>query len=130
MRKSLVAAALAVAFPAAFAQGPAPATFELYGIIDVGLERVDVGTSNTRLQSGLSAGSRWGLRGRENLGGGYSALFTLEGRFETDTGAMNNNGATYFCGGTAAAPVCRDLVSSGAYGRAPTSSSQRIMPSA
>ena len=73
----------------------------------MGVERVDVGSvTNTRLQSGMSAGSRWGLRGRENLGGGYTAIFTLERRFEADTGSLSNNGGTFYCGGTAAAPVC------------------------
>lgn len=115
MRKSILAAALALAFPAAFAQGQtSTGSVELYGIIDVGFERVDVGaTNNTRLQSGMSAGSRWGLRGRENLGGGYSALFTLESRFEADTGSVSNNGGTYFCGGTATAPVCPGVASIG-----------------
>lgn len=110
MRKTILAAALALAFPAAFAQTDATKVsqnIELYGIIDVGVERVDVGSvTNTRLQSGMSAGSRWGLRGRENLGGGYTAIFTLESRFEADTGTVNNNGGTFYCGGTAAAPVC------------------------
>ncbi len=115
MRKSLIAAALAVAFPAAFAQGTASTgSVELYGVIDVGFERVDVGsTSNTRLQSGMSAGSRWGLRGRENLGGGYQAIFTLESRFEADTGSTSNNGGTFYCGGTAAAPVCPGVTAIG-----------------
>lgn len=118
MRKSLMAAALAVAFPVAFAQGAASTgSVELYGVIDAGIERVDVGaTNNTRLQSGLSAGSRWGLRGRENLGGGYAAIFTLESRFETDTGTVNNNGGTYFCGGTPTAPVCPGVASFGLTG--------------
>ena len=110
MRKTILAAALALAFPAAFAQtdaSKASPNIELYGIIDVGVERVDVGSvTNTRLQSGMSAGSRWGLRGRENLGGGYTAIFTLESRFEADTGSLSNNGGTFYCGGTAAAPVC------------------------
>ena len=110
MRKSLVAVALALAFPAVYAQGAASTgSIELYGVVDIGVERVDVGTeSGTRLQSGLSAGSRWGLRGRENLGGGYTALFTLESRIELDTGASSNNGATYYCrpAGSTATPVC------------------------
>jgi predicted porin len=105
MRKSLLAAALAVAFPAVFAQS-STSSIELYGLLDIGLEYVDVGVSNTRLQSGISAGSRWGLRGRENLGGGYAAIFTLESRLELDTGSTSNNGGTFFCGGTATAPVC------------------------
>jgi len=119
MRKSLLAAALALAFPLAYAQTPAPAAVELYGIVDVGVERSDVGaTSATRLQSGLSAGSRWGLRGRENLGGGYTALFTLESRIELDSGSMTNNGALFACRpvGATDAPVCPGISAIGLTG--------------
>jgi predicted porin len=35
-------------------------------------------------------GTRWGLRGNEDLGGGYRALFTLESRVEIDTGGTSN----------------------------------------
>jgi len=117
MRKSLLAAAIALAFPAVYAQGsPSTGSIELYGVVDIGVEHVDVGAvSNTRVQSGLSAGSRWGLRGRENLGGGYQALFTLEGRLEADTGSFTNNGATYYCrpAGSTTTPVCPGVGSIG-----------------
>ena len=78
MRKSLVAIALACAFPAAFAQS----SVTVYGILDAGVEFLDAGNeSTTRLQgSGMWSGNRYGIRGSESLGGGYSAIFTLEGR--------------------------------------------------
>ena len=107
MRKSLLALALTVAFPAAFAQ-MTTSGIELYGIVDIGAEFIDNGTSTNilgqknditinRITSGISTGSRWGIRGREDLGGGYAALFTLESRFEADTGQVRNNGATFTC---------------------------------
>jgi predicted porin len=105
MRKSLVAVALAFAFPAAFAQS----NVTLYGIVDVGVERLDIGDlSATRVMSGISQGSRWGLRGSENLGGGYSAIFTLESRINIDSGSVTNNDSLYWCRatGSTAAPVC------------------------
>src|SRR5512140_1218724 len=105
MRKSLVAVALAFAFPAAFAQ----TNVTLYGIVDVGVERLDIGSeSATRLMSGISQGSRWGIRGSEVLGGGYSAIFTLESRINIDTGSVTNNNSLYFCKpiDSTAAPVC------------------------
>lgn len=105
MRKSLVAIALAFAFPTAFAQS----SITLYGIVDVGVESMDVGgESSTRLSSGMSQGSRWGVRGTEALGGGYSAIFTLESRFSIDTGRVTNNDSIYWCraAGSTAAPVC------------------------
>ena len=94
MRKSLVALALTVAFPAAFAQMQTNG-IELYGIVDIGGEFIDNGdVSVNRITSGISTGSRWGIRGREDLGGGYAAIFTLESRIEIDTGQVSNNGAT------------------------------------
>lgn len=120
MRKSLLAAALALAFPAAFAQGsPSTSTVELYGVVDIGVERLDAGAATaTRVNSGLSAGSRWGIRGNENLGGGYRAIFTLESRFEADTGSTSNNGAIYYCrpAGSTATPNCPGVSSIGLTG--------------
>lgn len=94
MRKSLLAVALACAVPAAYAQS----SVTLYGIVDVGVEHIDVGdVSGTRLQSGISAGSRVGLRGSEDLSPGWKALFTVETRIEADTGRTTNNNALYWC---------------------------------
>jgi len=105
VRKSILALALTIAFPAAYAQLAAKNTVELYGIVDVGFESIDNGNvSVNRISSGLSTGSRWGIRGREDLGGGYEAFFTLESRFEIDTGQVSNNGGIYFCGNPAVCP--------------------------
>lgn len=104
MRKTLLATALAAVFPiTALAQ--ATGSIELYGIVDIGVERVDNGdVSVARPTSGISTGSRWGLRGSENIGGGYRALFTLESRIEADTGAMRNTGAIFYCPTTGVCP--------------------------
>jgi general bacterial porin, GBP family len=105
MRKSLLAVALAFAFPTAFAQS----SVTLYGIVDVGVEYLDIGSmDSTRLASGMSQGSRWGLRGTEVLGGGYSAVFTLESRFSIDTGSVTNNDSVYWCraSGSTTTAVC------------------------
>ncbi len=104
MRKTLLALALTVAFPAAFAQMQTNG-IELYGIVDIGGEFIDNGdVSVNRITSGISTGSRWGIRGREDLGGGYAALFTLESRIEIDTGRVQNNGSIYNCGTPASCP--------------------------
>lgn len=105
MRRRFMALALAVAFPAAYAQTAPTNSIELYGVVDMGYEYVDNGVSANRIQSGMSTGSRWGIRGREDLGGGYAAIFTLESRIEVDTGAMQNNGAIYWCGTTTLGPA-------------------------
>ena len=110
MRKSLLGIALAFALPVACAQS----SVTLYGIVDIGIENLDVGSvSATRVQSGISAGSRWGIRGSEDLGNGWRALFTLESRIEVDTGAISNNGSLYWCrpvGAPATVPtVCPEV---------------------
>jgi len=70
----------------------AQSTVTLYGLVDAGYNRVSglrQGTVNT-IASGIMEGSRFGLRGTEDLGGGYKAIFVLENRLESDTGAMSN----------------------------------------
>ena len=70
----------------------AQSTVTLYGLVDAGYNRVSglrQGTINT-IASGIMEGSRFGLRGTEDLGGGYKAIFVLENRFEVDTGSMSN----------------------------------------
>ncbi|MFM9914439.1 MAG: porin [Rhizobacter sp.] len=77
---------------AAFASSHAQSKVELYGIVDAGVTRVSgiKGGSVTLLSSGIMEGSRIGLRGNEDLGGGYRAIFTLENRLEADTGDISN----------------------------------------
>jgi predicted porin len=76
MQKSLLTMALALALPTAYAQS----SITLYGIVDVGIENLDVGSIDaTRLQSGISAGSRWGIRGSEELRPGWRACLPRAG---------------------------------------------------
>jgi predicted porin len=81
---------LTVASTLALAQSGSSVT--LYGIVDAGVTRVSNvnGGSMTQLVSGVMDGSRIGVRGNEDLGGGYRAIFTLEHRLELDTGAGSN----------------------------------------
>ncbi|MCH7342189.1 porin [Pelomonas sp. CA6] len=82
------AAALALLL-AAFA-GPAAAqsSVTLFGVVDVGVQSLKNGSKRLSLQSidGLQT-SRLGFRGSEDLGGGLSASFHLEGAIGPDTGA-------------------------------------------
>ncbi len=89
-KKTLVATAVMglLSTSAAIAQS----TVTIYGIVDAGYNRVSglrQGTVST-IASGIMEGSRFGLRGTEDLGGGYKAIFTLENRFEADTGSVTN----------------------------------------
>ncbi len=96
MKKTLVALAIAGAFTgAAFAQS----SVTLYGIADVGFQSVDYergGVSSvTGVQSGIRNGSRWGLRGSEDLGGGLRGIFQLENGYQVDTGTINQGGRMF-----------------------------------
>lgn len=86
--KPIAFAAALLGASAAYAQS----TVQLYGIVDAGVTRVSglAAGSVTTVSSGIMEGSRWGLRGTEDIGGGYKAIFTLESRFEADTGALSN----------------------------------------
>ena len=70
----------------------AQSTVTLYGLVDAGYNHVSGlrGGSFNGIASGIMEGSRWGMRGSEDLGGGYRAIFTLESRFEADTGSISN----------------------------------------
>ena len=89
MKKTLIALASVSAFGLAFAQ-----QVSLYGKIDA---NIGVTTSNsgaageqdlaaTQVSSGGLSGSRWGMKGTEDLGGGMSASFQLESGLAVDTG--------------------------------------------
>ncbi|HEX6706313.1 MAG TPA: porin [Albitalea sp.] len=88
MRQLVALAALAVGAPAVMAQS----SVQVYGILDGGVSRTSgiTGGTKTLLVSGIMEGSRLGFKGNEDLGGGYRALFTMEHRFEVDTGGINN----------------------------------------
>lgn len=84
MKKSLVALAVLAASGASFAQ-----TVTVYGIVDAWFGTTS-GTgvaSQTVLDSGGVSGSRWGLKGSEDLGGGLNANFVLENGFDVSKGA-------------------------------------------
>ncbi len=73
----------------------AQSSVTMYGVVDVAVERVKGATSLTRVTSGQQQGSRWGLRGSEDLGGGLKALFVLETGFNADTGTLGQGGRMF-----------------------------------
>lgn len=87
MKQIVALAALAIASPVVLAQ-----SVQVYGIVDAGVSRTSgiAGGTKTLLVSGIMEGSRLGFKGNEDLGGGYRALFTMEHRFEADTGGISN----------------------------------------
>jgi predicted porin len=67
----------------------------IFGVADAAIERIKGATSLTRLQSGQMHGSRWGLRGSEDLGGGLRAFFHLEQGFTLDNGQLGQGGRSF-----------------------------------
>lgn len=69
----------------------------MYGVADVGLvhESGAAAGSVTKLTSGMMAASRVGMRGREALGSGTAAFFTLEAGVLMDTGASGQGGLLF-----------------------------------
>lgn len=77
---------------------------QLYGLVDAGVEYVDkvrvggVGSATesvVRVQSGSAQSSRFGLRGREDLGDGLSAVFALESGIAIDNGTLSQGGRLF-----------------------------------
>lgn len=94
LARAALAPVAAAALLASF--GAQAQSVQLYGLVDAGVTRVSglAQGSVTQLASGIMEGSRWGLKGTEDLGGGYKAIFTLESRLEADTGALSNRPIT------------------------------------
>ena len=91
MKKSLIALAVMAAAGAASAQS----SVTLFGIVDAAVSqyRVSGGQRVTGLTNSGYNSSRLGFRGTEDLGGGLSASFWLEGALSPDTG--NATGLTF-----------------------------------
>ena len=93
MKKTLAA----VAVLGAFAGSALAADVQLYGIVDTGLRYLhsdldvdspDYDAKDTfSMESGMLSGSRWGIKGTEELGNGLTVGFILEDGFASDTGA-------------------------------------------
>ena len=91
MKKSLIALAALAAVGAASAQS----SVTLYGLIDAGyswaehtgkLPGFTTKTTETGFTSGNLSGSRWGMKGQEDLGNGLAAVFNVEAGFDSNNG--------------------------------------------
>ena len=98
MKKTLVGLAAAAAMCSASA-----ASVTLYGIIDTGFAYnsynddkytalAGAADNSFGMMSGQSSGSRFGLKGVEELGNGLTVGFILESGISSDTGAMSSDG--------------------------------------
>lgn len=99
MKKTLVA----VSVLGAFAGSALAADVQLYGILDtgVGYSHIDMDTSGVddvdsfEMKSGVGSGSRWGLKGTEDLGNGLAVGFILENGFDSDDGSEDSTGVMF-----------------------------------
>lgn len=92
MRFPFVRAAL-VALAAHALPTSAQSAVTLYGAIDTSIEVTNPGAGYVaRMDSGAYRGSRFGVRGAEDIGGGNKILFDLENGFSSADGmvAVNN----------------------------------------
>lgn len=105
MKKTLLTAALVAGFASA---AHAETSVTLYGVVDGGIGYTNVKTNYDAsayyngvyqgsisatgkdrgfgVKSGVQSGSRWGLKGTEDLGNGTSAIFQLESGFNLGNG--------------------------------------------
>ena len=94
MKKTLAA----VAVLGAFAGSAVAADVTLYGLVDYGVryQNLDADkagvdkTNKVDMKSGANSGSRFGLKGTEDLGNGVKVGFVLENGFDADTGALGD----------------------------------------
>ncbi|BCQ27400.1 porin (plasmid) [Caballeronia sp. NK8] len=75
----------------------AQSSVTLYGLIDAGIAYTNNqrGAHNLQATSGKLNGSRWGLKGVEDLGGGYRTVFTLESGFRVNDGTLAQGGREF-----------------------------------
>ncbi len=94
MKKSLLALAALGAFAGV---AHAQSSVTLYGIIDEGfnINTNSGGHHLYNLSSGVLQGSRFGLRGTEDLGGGLKAIFVLENGFDVNNGRLGQGGLMF-----------------------------------
>ena len=95
MKKTLAALAVLGAFAAGSVYA---ADVELYGIVDLGLkythndyDGAQDDADKLEMASGSQSGSRFGLKGSEDLGNGLKVGFVLENGFNADDGSLANN---------------------------------------
>jgi predicted porin len=95
MKKSLLALAVLGAFAGV---AHAQSSVTIYGVADAGVSYTDNGNpagEKWGVDSGQQSGSRIGFKGKEDLGGGLSAVFTLESGFNLDNGQLGQNGGLW-----------------------------------
>jgi predicted porin len=105
MKKKMIALAVTAAVALSV---HAQSSITLYGVLDEGINYTSNANDKSayQLESGYAQGSRWGLKGSEDLGSGLKAIFDLENGFDVNSGALGQGGRMFgrqaFVGLTAA----------------------------
>ncbi|MGN6087629.1 porin [Trinickia sp.] len=98
--KKIALSTLSLALLGAAGAAHAQTSVTLYGVIDNSLTYVHNANGNKNLwalgnaSGGDLAGTRWGLKGQEDLGGGLAAIFQLENGFNPQDGSLGQSNAT------------------------------------
>lgn len=100
--KRLVLSTLSLSLLAAAGAAQAQNSVTLYGVIDNSLTYVNHANANGdhlvslgNNSGGDLAGTRFGMKGNEDLGGGLSAIFTIEGGFDPSTGKSGQGNSLF-----------------------------------
>lgn len=96
-------AAMAVVGALATSSAAFAADVTLYGLVDFSLnyqyrdtDSATTGsTDQLQLMSGSNSGSRFGIKGSEEIAPGFTAGFVLENGFNADTGALSSDGRIF-----------------------------------
>lgn len=98
MKKTL----LALATLSAMAGSALAADVTVYGLVDYGFKFTNVdqlnggdSESTFEMKSSMNSGSRFGLKGSEDLGNGLKVGFVLENGFNADDGTLDNGGRLF-----------------------------------
>jgi Outer membrane protein (porin) len=99
--KRIALSTLSLALLGATGVAHAQSSVTLYGLIDDSVQyihnTVDASGKNANsvgLAAGNLQGSRWGMKGTEDLGGGLKTIFQLESGFNPNNGKMGNYNGT------------------------------------
>lgn len=98
MKKNVITArALAFAMIGIAGVAQAEGSVTLYGLVDLGYtyEYNESKGSAQSIDSGNESGSRWGIKGEEDLGNGLKAIFQLESGFNADDGTSAQSGRLF-----------------------------------
>ncbi|KWH51561.1 porin [Burkholderia semiarida] len=125
MKKHLALPCLFLVFAGA---AHAQSSVTMYGVLSEGLMYTSNAGGNRQWQlaSGVQQAPRWGITGKEDLGGGNRAVFTLENGFNLSTGTLGQ-GARLF-GRQAFVGLANDRLGQLTFGRQIDTMAQTLAP--